>query len=481
MRPGKTTLIDFASNLVVSVAGFVATFLIAVLLGPAALGDYAVATALGFFWLAVPGNAVGTAVTKRMSEGVDPRVYLTTGLAINVLVGAMLAFFVVAIGAVLPSIVATEGSTFLTAVVIYAEPIGILVFGTYVYSAVSSGLEGQKRVATAGGLKAVERVGRTLLQVAAILLGYGVSALIFGHALALVLTALLGLYLAGMRPSLPEREHVDRLIEFAKYAWMGALRGRVFGWMDTVVLALFVSSTLIGIYEAAWGIASLMAAVSASIQRTLFPELSDLSTDAAYDRVKHLLDEGLVFAGVFVIPGLAGAAVIGTRVLEFYRPAFTQGAGILVILVLAYWFDVYASQFVSVINAVDAPDVAFRVNYAFIGANLILNVGLIWQFGWYGAAVATAVSSALRMGLGFVALRNIVGRLSVPTREIGLEVVAAVAMAAAVLVAKPAAPAGRLGTLLLVGFGAGLYVVLLLVLSTRVREKAVSFVPVDPL
>jgi O-antigen/teichoic acid export membrane protein len=477
MRPGKTTIVDFASNLVVSLAGFVATFAIAVLLGPAALGEYAVATALGFFWLVVPGNAVAKALTKRVSEGDDPGAYFTTGFALNVLIGLALSIAVYASGVLLPLAFATDGTAFVDILTRYTEPIAILVFGTYVYRSVSAGLQGEKRVATAGLLKSFERIGRTLVQVAAILLGYGVSALILGHALALVITAVIGLYLIGLRPTRPEASHVRQIAAFAKYAWMGALRSRVFGWMDTIILAFFVSSTLIGIYEAAWGIASLLAAVSASIQRTLFPEMSDLGTDAAYDRVKHFLDEGLVFAGVFVIPGLLGAGVIGTRVLEFYRPEFSQGAGILLLLVLAYWFDVYASQFLNVINAIDHPDVAFRVNYSFIAANLVLNVVLIWWIGWYGAAIATAVSSALRLGLGYVALRDLVGRLRVPIREISLELAAALVMAGVVFAAKPYALQGRVGTLLLVGLGAGIYSLLLLALSTRIRDKALSLLP----
>ncbi|MFB6308142.1 MAG: polysaccharide biosynthesis protein, partial [Haloarculaceae archaeon] len=61
MRLGKTATIHFVSQAAVSVAGFVATFAIAVLLGADGLGRYSVAVAIGFFWLAIPTNAVGLA------------------------------------------------------------------------------------------------------------------------------------------------------------------------------------------------------------------------------------------------------------------------------------------------------------------------------------------------------------------------------------------------------------------------------------
>lgn len=477
MRLGKTTLIHFASNVAVSATGFVATFAIAFLLGPAGLGEYAVATALGFFWLAIPANAVETAIRKRISEGIDRRAFFGTGLIVNGVIGLLLAAGVVAAGVGLPLLIDPGQNEFLRVLTTYAGPISLLVLGTYGYKTVTAGLQGQKRVASSGVLKAAERLGRTILQVGVLILGYGVTALVLGHVASLAIAGIIGLGILGLRPAKPTREHFESVAEFAKYAWMGALRSRVFGWMDTLILALFVSASLIGIYEAAWGIASLLAAVSGSIQRTLFPEVSEISVEAAYDRVKHYLDEGLVFAGIFIIPGFAGAVVIGERVLAFYRPEFTQGTEILLLLVLAYGFEVYGSQFVNVINAVDRPRTAYRVNLAFIVTNLILNIVLIWSIGWYGAAIATAASALLRMALGYRALYRIIGRPSVPVREIGLEVLAAVGMAIVVLGAKPYAVPGRIGTLELVSIGVLTYVPLLLVLSTRVRRKTRSLLP----
>jgi O-antigen/teichoic acid export membrane protein len=49
--------------------------------------------------------------------------------------------------------------------------------------------------------------------------------------------------------------------------------------MDTLVLAIFVSNSLIAVYEVAWNLASLFAIFGSSISRTLFPEISKLSSE----------------------------------------------------------------------------------------------------------------------------------------------------------------------------------------------------------
>jgi len=477
-RPGRTALVHFLSQAVVSIAGFAATFAIAYLLGAEGLGRYSIAVALGFFWLSIPLNAVGMAIKKRMSEGTDPAGFLSAGITINGVLAILLALLVLGAGRVLEGV--TAGGEFVRVITSLDVEIAALLVCSAAYVTAIQALHGQQRVGTAGVMNAVERLGRSGIQVFLLLVGSGVAAITFGFAGSLAATAVLVFVLAGVRPVRPGVEHVRELLSYARYAWMSTLRGRVFGWLDTIVLSFFVGASLIGIYEAAWGIASLLAVASGSISQTLFPEVSELSTRENYDRIKHFLDEALAFSGIFIIPGLFGAAALGDRVLTFYRPEFGRGTGVLLVLVAAYIADVYASQLLNVLNAIDRPDRAFRVNTLFIGLNAVLNVALIWTIGWYGAALATALSSSLRAVAGYRAVTDIVGAISVPGRTIGMEVAAAAVMGALVYPVVPLVPHTRLGTVVLVSFGAVVYAVCLLGLSTRVRGKARSLAPVSP-
>ena len=93
-RLKRTTLIHFTSQVLVSVSGFLATFAIARLLGSDVLGKYALVAAL-VIWFSFPVAAVGSATTKRMSEGDRPGAFLGAGVIavavlVPVLVGAVL-------------------------------------------------------------------------------------------------------------------------------------------------------------------------------------------------------------------------------------------------------------------------------------------------------------------------------------------------------------------------------------------------------
>ena len=476
MRLGKTAASHFTSQVVVTLAGFLATWLIAFVLGAEGLGRYSVVVSLGFFWLVIPSNAVSMAVTKRMSEQESPAAFFGGGVLLNVALAAVLATLVLAAGELLGGIV-SRNRELMVVLIEYDVAIAVLLTAAIAHQTAHAVLQGQKRVAATGWLKAGERIGRTAFQVGALVLGLGVAGISFGHAASLALVAVAGFLFSKYRPSIPSLAQVKSLLRYAQFAWAGALRGRVFGWLDTIVLSFFVSASLIGIYEAAWGIASMLAIASGSISQTLFPEVSELSTDSGFDRIRHYLDEALAFSAIFVIPGLFGTLVLGERVLRFYRPEFGQGTQILLVLILAYLADVFASQFTNVLNGIDRPDAAFRVNGLFIVVNMVLNVVLVWQIGWFGAALATASSSLLRAVAGYWVLEGILGGVSIPVGELLRQVVAALVMAGAVFPVVGLAPSGRVGTVLLAGFGGVVYFAVLLGIAPRIRSKAFSLVP----
>lgn len=68
MRLGKTTVAHFLSQVVVSVAGFVATFAIACVLGAEGVGMYALGVAI-LMWFKMPAGGLRDGITKPVSEG----------------------------------------------------------------------------------------------------------------------------------------------------------------------------------------------------------------------------------------------------------------------------------------------------------------------------------------------------------------------------------------------------------------------------
>lgn len=120
--------------------------------------------------------------------------------------------------------------------------------------------------------------------------------------------------------------------------------------------------------------------------------MSRLSSEEDPNAVSGLVEKSLKYDGLFLIPGLTGGALLGERILRLYGPEFPRGTTILVVRIVANLIRGYQKQLLSTLSGIDRPDLAFRVNRAFVVANLLLNVALTYLYGWLGAAVATAVS-----------------------------------------------------------------------------------------
>jgi O-antigen/teichoic acid export membrane protein len=461
MSLGRTSLFHFSTQLVTSVAGFLATFVIARYLGADTLGVFVQATAL-IAVITLPVKTLTGAANKRVSERKEPDKYFTA--CVILLIG-----FVIAIGTLM-----MVGSPLLDSY-LDAPVAGLVILymiSNSIFNLYTSVLTGEKKVVASGVLNAIEQGLRFLLQFSLILLGYTLAGLFFGQILSLIGAALVGVYVSDLRIKRPSWFHARRLLNFAKYTWMNQIKGRSFSWMDILILGVFVDSSLVGIYEVSWTLASVLILVSQSVQQTLFPELSELGVDQEYDKVRQYLEEGFVFVGIFAIPGFFGSLVIGGDLLTIYRPVFSQGQPLLLLLIVARLLDAYASQLVSALGAIDHPEFVFRVGVVFTIINIGLNVLLIWFFGVVGAAIATSFAAFIELILGYTYLSRIIGKIHIPIRTIGSELGAGLLMAGALLVLTQFVPVTNYTVLGLVILGAAIYVSVLLGVSVRVRQKA---------
>jgi O-antigen/teichoic acid export membrane protein len=479
MRLGQTSIIYFASRLVASVVGFVGTLYVARQIGAAPLGIYNLGISL-VSWLAIVGQiGVSGAISKRVSEGEERPEYAVAGA---VLIGVL--FAVVAVGVVLfrgriDAYVGYPATGFVL----------LILLLTLLYAIVNSLLSGLHLVHIRGILSAVRTATRSGSQIVAVFVGFGVAGLFWGHVAGVALVFVVGLYVVARNLSsvaVPRRRHFRSLADFAKYSWLGSLQSRMFNYTDIIVLGFFVSSSFIGIYSVAWNVAQFLILFSGSLRSTLFPEISELSAQHDPQATADIVEQSLTYGGLFLIPGVFGGAILGERILRIYGPEFTQGELVLFVLIVANLFMGYQSQLLNALSAVDRPDLSFRVNAVFVGMNLAANVGLIYLYGWLGAAVATAVSVAVSLVLAYRYLSAVV-TFSLPVGEIGRQVVAALVMAgvvgAGLRIENTYRAVGHnfATVLLLVGGGAGVYFAALLVVSGRFRTTVRENVPVlDP-
>lgn len=475
MRLAQSSVIHFLSKLSASVLGFGATVYIAQLLGGGGLGKYSLAISV-VSWLGLIGNmGVGSATTKMVSEQEEPSSYAIAGTLVMIL-------FLVAF-----SIVVAVFHEYINEYVGFAASgyiIGMTVM-MLCYNMVVSLLNGQHMVHLSGIFAPLKTGSRAGFQIAALFIGLGLSGLFIGYIVGYLIVTLIGIVVLINifdNFSLPKTYHFKELYSYAKFSWLGGLRSKAFNWVDIVILGFFVPSTFIGYYTAAWNIAQFLIIFAASVGTTIFPEISETAVADDMKNISNLINTALTYAGLLLIPGLIGGIILGERILLIYGSKFTQAEMVLIVLIISTLFQAYQNQFTVTLNAIDRPDLAFRVNAVFIGANVILNMILIYSYGWLGAAVATASSVAISLCVAYYYLSSII-RINMPIIEIGKQWVAGGVMGIVVYmflqvnVIYVGINSNILAVVLLVALGAAVYFFVLLVISKQFRITVADNLP----
>lgn len=459
----RSSVGTFATRVGMSISVFLGTFVIASMAGASVLGMYSLFIAVVTLIELVTNAGIDEASKKRMSEGSKQGELFTAALTARLAIFIVVALGILAFETQILNYIGSEE----VLPFVFLVPLTIIL-----YQVVESGLYGERKIGRAGFLEFVSSTGQLLVWIVVLALGYGLFGILVGVGVGYALATLVGLTILSIKPAIPSLEQFKSLYEFAKYSWVGSIRETSWLWTDTLVLGLFVAPTFVGIYELSWQISGVLFFVASAISATLFANISSLAAKGMYAEIRIILEESLVYTGILAIPGLVGGVIFAEQILGVFGEEFLAGSLVVGILILSRVFHSYEVVFGKVINALDRPDLLFRVDTIFIFLNVVLNVIAISAIGWIGAAFATSGAMILRTMLTYRYLRMTI-TFSFPTKTIGLETIAALIMGA-VLWPFANATVSVVELTLLVTLGALVYLVAVFVLIRRVRSKTLS-------
>lgn len=481
MRIGQTSLVVFLSRLLASVLGFVATIYFARVLGAEVYGIYALIIAF-VAWLKMFGSlGISGAMIKRISEGEDQGAYLMAGLVWLTGMGIVLSIAVVLAHGYVESYLAGWAEHVTISVIWFVIA---LLFVRLAATAVSGTLQGQKLVHIAGLLDPIKIGLRSLLQISLVFLGFHLLGMMVGYIIGYGLGLLVGVLFITIRPQLPTRAHLRSVFDYAKYAWLGKMQGRTYKDVDLLILGALVPTGLVGVYAIVWSFVQLLKLFGSAVSSAVFPEISAVSAQESQAEATAIIEDALTYGGFIVLPGAIGGTLLADRLLRIYGPEFVQGTELFWIVLLSGVFYAYMRQCLNALNGLDRPDLSFRVNLLFIVSNVALNVILILEYGWIGAAIASATTTALGFILAYSQLTRIV-TVQFPIRAVMQQLSAAIFMGSVIvsidaLVRVTGIIQHNVAILfVLVGFGAALYVLTLLVISPDFRAVVDRNLPID--
>lgn len=466
MKISHTAIIHYLSQVTTAIIGFLATIYFARVLGADKLGNYYLILMIVSWLRLVSKVGISSSIIKRMSESEDQIQYAIAGsIMIYTFFGLITICLLVFQGPIEEYV--NYPAIFFIIVILFIE-LG--------YSVVSAVLSGCHLVHISGALSPVGTASRSLSQVVAVAMGLGISGLLVGYSIGWAIAVLVGLgWILSLdwEFSLPERHHFEHLFSFAKFSWLGNLRGRTIQWMDIAVLGLFSTSDLVGIYTVCWTIIKFLSTFSESISSAMFPEISSATTESGANSEAALISQAVAYGGLLIIPGCVGGILLSESLLNVYSSEFVRGSPVLIILLVGGITYVFQGQFLNFINALDHPEKSFKINASLILVNTILNLVLVYYYGWLGAAVATSLTTSFGAVSGYIILQRTL-QFQFPFIPVRNQIIASTAMGAIIYIINtafdPTYVNETVTTVTVVGIGAGVYFVLLLLIWPEFKQ-----------
>lgn len=262
-------------------------------------------------------------------------------------------------------------------------------------------IRGTKRVAVSELLRSPAVLGLTL--VAVLFIPGGAMAPVVANAVVIGICALIAFSLVRRfigrieakhqaKPlTINMREHLALALPMIITALASSLNGR----LDTIMLAWYRPSDIIGIYGTAVKISIGIEFVIGAIKTIAMPKIAEMYHSGKHKELRDTLDYAAKLVFWTTAPITVLLLVFAGPIMGFVGPEFTEGAQVLRIMTVAHFISASSGMVGAFLNMTGGQVKFSRIVVAAVGVNVVLNLVLIPPFGMTGAATAAGVTLSL--------------------------------------------------------------------------------------
>jgi len=382
----RQSMISLFSTIALTGIGFLSTIFFAHKLGPAILGAYYLFLAyLGIFNFIGDGG-LGRAAVKRISEGKDANEYFSAYMFIRI---ALLVVSVTVLLYVEPYLkdITSSGAVFW---LILALIISVFSGSTWV------GVYGSGKVGISQISIFLDALARTLIQIIAVVLGFGVAGLTGGFIGGLIAGGIVNFRYFNLKLVYFKISHLKNLLGFSFWIFLTASGSLVFSYADTILIGFFMTNADVGIYRTAFQLTSVATFTTLAFHSVLYPKISNWGVHEQIIEIENSLARAYTYSLLLAIPTCIGGWILGERLLYFlYGASFVEGTSALFFLLLMQVFYVFMYLGTMSLAALNRPKDAFWITLIAAVANILLDLALIPTLGITGAAVATLIAMTI--------------------------------------------------------------------------------------
>jgi O-antigen/teichoic acid export membrane protein len=248
-------------------------------------------------------------------------------------------------------------------------------------------------------------------------------------AMVVVYTVVAVIYLP-QRLRLPEVGNVRRYLSYCSPMVFKEFSHKMLSESDRFIVLFLLGPTAVGIYSVAYGVAALFPNLTNMFNSTLYPTITSAWDEGDTADIRRFYYNFLIGYVLLTIPVLFGLTLLARPVLRVLatETVAVEGWLLVPVVTVAFIFRGFETVLTYVLNAAEETGkVAKGTMIAFL-TNLGLNLALIPVVGLMGAAIAMAVSMAVRLGYIYYYVRQHI-EIPIPTRRIVKSAFSSIVMA----------------------------------------------------
>jgi O-antigen/teichoic acid export membrane protein len=382
----RQSLISLSTTIALTGIGFLATIYFAHTLGPAPLGAYFIFLAYFGILNLVGDGGFGGAAVKRISEGKEPNEYFSAFSFIRIVLIALSVSLLLVAEPYFKDLTSSGVFFWLLLALIVSVFSSITGIGVY-----GSGKVGVYQISTFS-----DSLVRTILQITAVFVGFGIAGLTGGFVGGLIAGGLLNLRYLDLRIVRFAISHMKSLSGFSFWIFLTASGSLVFCYADTILIGYFMSNADVGIYRTAFQLTSVATFATLAFHTVLYPKISSWGTQGKREEIENSLARAMTYSLFLAIPTCIGGWILGDKLLYYlYGASFVEGAPALFFLLLVQVVNVFMFLGTMSLTALNRQKDAFWITVIAATTNILLDLVLIPIMGITGAAVATLVAMTL--------------------------------------------------------------------------------------
>jgi O-antigen/teichoic acid export membrane protein len=232
-------------------------------------------------------------------------------------------------------------------------------------------------------------------------MGLQIKGAIYAYVISAVLSALLGIYY--LKKTFPDlvNQQIRAVASFGSLLRFSlpTIGMNVFGfgmlWTDTLMVGYFMSTTDVGIYNAAARTAMLINVILFSFSSIFMPMISDLNYRGEVKKLEGLLKTVTKWIFALSFPIFLLMAILSRQVMALFGSEFAFGTLWFLILALAQMINSSTGPVGNFLVMSGKQDIVFLDMAVCFCANVFLNYSLITRYAVVGAAIATMLSITL--------------------------------------------------------------------------------------